>query len=152
MREDTVKKAAGGGKVYALTAAGRAAAARLHAEAEAAGYCSCGRVAKAKVALTLTLAPTLTPIPTLTPTPTLTPIPTLTLSKVAPLQGAGAGNPLGLREARLPISPLYLPCISPVSPLYLPCISPASHRNALRSSAHSTPFSSQSTVAARGEL
>ena len=96
MREDTVKKAAGGGKVYALTAAGRAAASRLHAEAEAAGYCSCGRVAKAKV--------------TLTPTPTL--------SKVAPLLGAGAGNPLGLREERLPLT------LTPPSPLTLIIPSP----------------------------
>ena len=68
VREDSVKKAAGGGKAYALTVPGRAAAARLHAEAEAAGFCSCGRVAKAKV---------------------------------SPQLGAGAGNPLGLREERL---------------------------------------------------
>ena len=50
VREDSVKKADGGGKTYALTAPGRAAAARLHAEAEAAGFCSCGRVAMANVA------------------------------------------------------------------------------------------------------
>ena len=86
MREDTVKKAAGGGKVYALTAAGRAAAARLHAEAEAAGYCSCGRVAKAKV---------------------------------APLQGAGAGNPLGLREARLPLTLIPTLALTPTLTLTL---------------------------------
>ena len=35
---------------WALTEAGLAAAARLHAEAEAAGICTCGRVAKATVA------------------------------------------------------------------------------------------------------
>ena len=44
------RQGAGGGKAYTLTAAGRAAAARLHAEGEALGHCTCGLVPKARAA------------------------------------------------------------------------------------------------------
>ena len=40
------------GTRYVLTDAGRVLAARLHAEAEEAGYCNCGKVAKATIAAT----------------------------------------------------------------------------------------------------